>query len=152
MKWISLVGAILLLSLGIAARSQEPTAGTAQKKVIKKAPMKLTAADSGEEMYAEYCAVCHGKEGKGDGPAASELKVAPPDLSTLAKRNNGKYPSDHVAAVLSFGTSTPAHGTSDMPIWGRLLGWSGSALGTEPAKVQLRIANLTTYIKSLQSK
>ncbi|MBZ5501000.1 MAG: c-type cytochrome [Acidobacteriia bacterium] len=152
MRWISLVGAILLLSLGLAARSQEPTAGTAQKKVIKKVPMKLTAADSGEEMYREYCAVCHGKEGKGDGPAVSELKVAPPDLSMLAKHNNGKYPSDHVAAVLRFGTPEPAHGTRDMPIWGHLLGWSGSARGSEPGMVHLRIANLTTYIESLQVK
>jgi mono/diheme cytochrome c family protein len=151
MKRISLVGVVLVLSIGLAAWSQEPTAGTAQEKVIKKVPMKPTAADSGEEMYMEYCAVCHGKAGKGDGPAASALKVAVTDLTTLAKSNNGKFPSDHVAAVLRFGTSVPAHGTSDMPIWGRILGTS-SIHGTDATMVQLRIHNLTEYIESLQSK
>ncbi len=151
MKRLGLVGVVLVLGFGLAARSQEPASGTAQKKVIKKVPMKTTSAYSGEEMYVEYCAVCHGKDGKGGGPAASEFKVAPSDLTTLAKNNNGKFPSDHVAAVLRFGTSTPAHGTRDMPVWGRLLGSSYSR-GTEPAQVQLRIHNLTEYIESLQSK
>ncbi|MBZ5526495.1 MAG: cytochrome c [Acidobacteriia bacterium] len=113
--------------------------------------MKATAAHSGEEMYMEYCAVCHGKTGKGDGPAASELKTAPTDLSVLAKNNGGKYPSAHVAAVLRFGTPVPAHGTSDMPIWGRVLGTS-SATGTDGAEMHLRIHNLTEYIESLQVK
>jgi mono/diheme cytochrome c family protein len=151
MKRIVFLGVILVLSLGFAAWSQEQTAATPQKKVIKKVPMKQTAADSGEEMYREYCAVCHGKEGKGDGPAASELKAETPDLTKMAKRNNGQYPADHVAAVLRFGTKEPAHGTADMPIWGGLLGTSATR-GTETAIVHLRIANLTDYIKSLQAK
>src|SRR5512137_2588513 len=121
MKRISFVGVILLLSfLGSAVRSQEPTPGTQQKKTIKKVPIKHTSAASGQEMYMSYCAACHGKDGKGDGPAASALKAPPPDLSALAKGNNGKFPSDHFAAVLRFGTPAPAHGTSDMPIWGPL--------------------------------
>jgi mono/diheme cytochrome c family protein len=151
MKWMSLAGAIFLLSLGFAVRSQEPDAGKEQKKVIEKVPMKATAAHSGEEMYMEYCAVCHGKTGKGDGPAASELKTPTPDLSVLAKNNEGKYPSAHVAAILRFGTPVPAHGTSDMPIWGRVLGTS-SAQGTNAAERHLRIHNLTEYIESLQVK
>jgi mono/diheme cytochrome c family protein len=151
MKRIGFLGVILVLSLGLAAWSQDQPAATPQKKVIKKVPIKQTAADSGEEMYREYCAVCHGKGGKGDGPAASELKVATPDLTTLAKRNNGKYPADHVAAILRFGTAEPAHGTADMPIWGRLLGTSATR-GTETPIVHLRIANLTSYVESLQAK
>jgi mono/diheme cytochrome c family protein len=95
--------------------------------------------------------VCHGKGGKGDGPAPSALKVPPPDLTTLAKRNNGTFPSDHVDAILRFGTSASAHGISDMPIWGRLLGVS-SIRGSEAAEVRLRIYNLAKYIESLQSK
>jgi mono/diheme cytochrome c family protein len=153
MRWISLVGAILLLSFGFVARSQEPTPGTPQKKTIEKVPIKPTAAHSGEEMYGEYCAVCHGKAGKGDGPAASALKAPPSDLSALAKGNDGKFPSDHVAAILRFGTSVPAHGTSDMPIWGPLFSsLSGKGTSAHYAATQQRIANLTKYIESLQSK
>ena len=151
MRWISLVGAILLLSLGLAARSQEPTPGTPQKTTVR-VPIKHTAAESGEEMYREYCAVCHGKAGKGDGPAASELKVPPPDLTVLAKNNNGKFPSDHVAAVLRLGTPAPAHGTSDMPVWGPLFSSLHGRTTATDRLIPMRIANLTKYIKSLQSK
>lgn len=102
-------------------------------------------------MYKEYCAVCHGLDGKGGGPAASALKTPPPDLTLLAKTNGGKYPASHVVAVLQFGTSAPAHGTVDMPIWGRLLS-SLQARRSGQAIVQLRIKNLANYIESLQAK
>ncbi len=151
MKRISLLTVILLLGCGLAAWSQGQTEGTTQEKTIKKVPIKHTAVNSGEEMYVEYCAVCHGKAGKGDGPAVSALKPPPTDLTTLAKRNNGKFPADHVAAVLRFGTETPAHGTAEMPIWSTLFRSLGNKTATDGV-VQLRISNLTTYIESLQAK
>lgn len=151
MKRISFLAVILLLSCGLAARSQEQPAGAAPEKTIKKVPIKPTAAGSGEEMYVAYCAVCHGKAGKGDGPAASALKAPPSDLSALAKRNNGKFPADRVSAVLQFGTATPAHGTADMPIWSGLFR-SLDKQTINDGMVQLRIANLTKYIESLQAK
>jgi mono/diheme cytochrome c family protein len=151
MKRMSFLAVSLLLSCGLAVWSQEQPAGTTQEKTIKKVPIKQTAASSGKEMYGEYCAVCHGKEGKGDGPAASALKTAPADLSTLAKRNNGKFPTGHVDSILRFGTATPAHGTADMPIWGGLFSALEGTTGTGGV-VQLRINNLTKYIESLQTK
>lgn len=151
MKRISLLGVILLLSCGLAAWSQEQPAGATQEKTVKKVPIKHTAVSSGEEMYAAYCAVCHGKDLKGDGPAASALKPPPTDLTTLAKRNNGKFPADHVNSVMRFGTETPAHGTAEMPIWSTLF----RSLERGPVgdgMVQLRISNLTKYLESLQAK
>jgi len=108
-----------------------------------------TAATSGKEMYLAYCATCHGKEGKGDGPVASALKVPPSDLTTLSKRNSGKFPSLEVANSISGGTGTPAHGSKEMPVWGPVF------LNMEhqhDSQVRLRVANLTEYIKSLQQK
>ena len=100
-------------------------------------------------MFQSYCAVCHGKDAKGGGPAASELKIPPPDLTSLAKRHDGKFPSDHVANVLRSGVKAPAHGSSDMPVWGPLF----SAIdGGSSALVTLRISNLVHYIESLQTK
>jgi mono/diheme cytochrome c family protein len=122
---------------------------TAQEKVIKKAPVQQSDPTSGKAMFASYCAACHGPAGKGDGPAASELKAAPADLTQLAKNNNGKFPADHVRSILDFGAKAPAHGSNDMPVWGTLF----RALDqNDQVKVQLRIQNLVEYIKTLQAK
>ena len=122
---------------------------TAQEKQIKRAPIQSSNASSGAEMYKQYCAACHGKDGKGDGPAASELKTAPADLATLAKRNGGTFPTAHVMDVLRNGVKAPAHGTSDMPTWGPLFQTVSSH---DQAIVNMRISNLTNYLKSLQDK
>jgi mono/diheme cytochrome c family protein len=100
-------------------------------------------------MYTSYCAVCHGQDGKGNGPAASALKTTPTDLTTLAKKNAGKYPAAHVAAVLRGQAVTPAHGTQDMPIWGPL--FSRISQGHQ-AQVQQRITNLVAYLEGVQAK
>jgi mono/diheme cytochrome c family protein len=136
----SLLAVLLLFASGFTS---------AQEKKIEKAPIQPTSAASGPEMYKAYCAVCHGKDGKGDGPAASELKVPPPDLTTLAKRHDGKYPADYVATLLRNGAKAPAHGTADMPVWGPLFSSIGEG---DQAQVNQRIANLTNYIKTLQAK
>ena len=47
----------------------------------------------GGELYGELCAVCHGKSGKGDGPAAGALKKSTPDLTVLASNNGGIFPA-----------------------------------------------------------
>ncbi len=124
-------------------------AGAQEKKVIKHVPVKPTSAASGQEMYVTYCAVCHGKDGKGGGPAAEALKVPPPDLTTLAKKNGGQYPSMRVNSTIRGEANLPAHGSKDMPVWGRLF-WSLS--GGHSAEVQQRVANLNNYIESLQAK
>ncbi len=115
---------------------------------IKKVPAPATSPASGEKMYVAYCAACHGRDGKGDGPAAPALKGPIPDLTTLAQANGGKFPTAHVAAVLRFGTGgLIAHGSKDMPIWGPLFSTMGN-----PDTETLRISNLTHYLETLQAK
>ncbi|HEV2716946.1 MAG TPA: cytochrome c [Terriglobales bacterium] len=121
----------------------------AQKTEIKHVPMKQTSPASGQEMYTNYCASCHGKDGKGDGPAAAALKMPPADLTTLSKRNGGKFPNDHVAATLHGEAELPAHGSKEMPVWGPL--FSQMSHG-HPPEVQQRIANLISYIETLQAQ
>lgn len=133
--------AFLLAALGVFSFAQE--------KAVKHVPVKPTSAASGKEMYDMYCAVCHGKDGKGGGPAAEALKTVPTDLTTMAKKEGGKFPSAHVASAIRGDLNVPAHGTKDMPIWGNLF-WHMSQ-GHE-GEVQLRVANLTNYIESLQTK
>jgi mono/diheme cytochrome c family protein len=122
---------------------------TAQEKEIKHVPVKPTSAASGQEMYNTYCAVCHGKDGKGNGPAAEALKTVPTDLTTLAAKNGGKYPSERVSSAIRGDVTIPAHGTKDMPVWGSLF-WHMSQ--GHQGEVQLRIANLNKYIESMQAK
>jgi mono/diheme cytochrome c family protein len=121
----------------------------AQKKEIKKAPIKMTSPGSGAEMYKAYCASCHGPKGEGNGPAASALKVQPADLTTLTQRYGGKFPENYVTSVLRFGAGTPAHGSKEMPIWGPLL---SSVSNADKVQVNMRISNLTHYIETLQKK
>ena len=124
-------------------------ARTRQKRPVKHVPIKPTSAASGQEMYTNYCAVCHGKDGKGGGPAADALKTPPTDLTTLAKKNGGKYPALHVTSVIRGEGDLPAHGSKDMPVWGPLF-WHLSQ-GHE-GEVQQRVSNLDHYIESLQVK
>jgi mono/diheme cytochrome c family protein len=115
---------------------------TAQSNVTM--PVQPTPADNGKQMFVSYCAPCHGPQGRGNGPTAAALKIAPADLTQLAKKNGGAYPATHVMAVLKFGVQNPAHGSKEMPTW-------GPALGNENTEA-LRINNLVKYVESLQEK
>jgi mono/diheme cytochrome c family protein len=119
------------------------------QKVIQHVPVKATSPASGKEMYTTYCAVCHGTDGKGGGPAASALKVPPADLTMLSKNNGGKYPALKVTSAVRGDSNLPAHGSKDMPVWGSL--FRSMSHGHE-SEVQQRVANLTEYIESLQAK
>jgi cytochrome c553 len=121
----------------------------AKFSIVMKTPIPQTSVASGQEMFNTYCAVCHGKDAKGDGSAAAALKVPPPNLTMLSLRHGGKYPTAYVETVLKFGVETfPAHGANDMPIWGPLLG----AISVDAPEAELRIHNLNQYIESLQAK
>jgi len=144
---LPLLGSVLVVSALLTFGSAN--VAMAQEKVIKKAPIQQSDPSSGKAMYASYCAACHGAGGKGDGPAASELKAPPPDLTQLAKNNHGEFPSDHAWAILKFGAKAPAHGTSDMPVWGKLF---RSLDPNDQLKTDQRIQNLIDYLKTLQVK
>jgi mono/diheme cytochrome c family protein len=144
------VTAILVAVVSFASAQDQDAPASAQKPpVVKHVPITPTSATSGKEMFVNYCAVCHGKDGKGNGPAAPALKTPPADLTTLAQKNGGKYPSIHVAAVIHGQAQTPAHGSEDMPVWGPLFSSISRGNGGE---VQQRIANLVQYIETLQAK
>jgi mono/diheme cytochrome c family protein len=101
-------------------------------------------------MYATYCAVCHGADGAGSGPAAPALKTHPTDLTALSRKNGGVFPADHIQTVLKFGVKTPAHGSAEMPIWGGLMLTLGGTSPDSAMEVQQRIVNLTSYLKQMQ--
>ena len=114
---------------------------------IKHVPLSSTSPASGKEMFATYCAVCHGVDGKGAGPAAAALKAQPANLRQLTAKNGGTFPELHVAATLS-AADVVAHGSTEMPVWGNLF---KSLDGGKQSIAQMRIANLVAYIKSIQA-
>lgn len=144
MKFIS-VAAILLMISALAIAQESPAHGV---PAIKQVPIANTPSSSGRDMFDRYCAVCHGKDARENGPAASAMKTPPADLTTLAKGNCGKYRASHVAAVIRGQSALASHGTPDMPIWGL---FSSISQGHE-AQVQLRISNPVSYIDSLQAR
>lgn len=115
-RLLFVVSAVFTLGCTLVAQDQPQEQS---KTTIQHVPIKRTSSASGKEMYTSYCAVCHGKDGKGDGPAAGALKVPPADLTMLAKNNGGKYPAMKVSSTLRNTSSLPAHGSKDMPMWGR---------------------------------
>ncbi len=48
--------------------------------------------DPGKAEYHSSCASCHGIDGTGNGPVSADLKVPPPDLTVLARKNNEVFP------------------------------------------------------------
>jgi mono/diheme cytochrome c family protein len=140
----------LVCALGAVAQTAPAAAAPqATKTEIKHVPAAYTDPSSGKEMYNQYCASCHGADGKGDGPAAPALKIPATNLTTMSIKNGGTFPAAHVAAVIQGDATTPAHGSKDMPVWGPIF---HSMTGHSQAQVQLRIRNLTNYLESIQVK
>ena len=131
----------LVVGFAILGADTQPT--------IKKVPPSRTSPADGKEMFETHCATCHGRDGKGGGPAVAALKTPPPDLTTLAQRSNGKFPELKVYQTIHGDVEMPAHGSQDMPVWGNVFQSMGRDNG---AQVQMRVSNLTNYIRSLQSK
>ena len=73
----------------------------------------------GRADFVEHCASCHGMQGRGNGPAASSLKKTPADLTRIAERNGGEFPAGEISKFIDGRTQLPAHGSREMPIWGR---------------------------------
>jgi mono/diheme cytochrome c family protein len=141
MRHAVLFATVVLSVVGLAAAQSSPAVDDA---------LPSTYVPPGKVMYKEYCAVCHGEDAKGQGPFASMLKVPPPDLTTLAKRHEGKFPDDYVSNILRFGPGpTILHGSADMPTWGPIFQYFDK---NDEAAVKQRIKNLCNYLASLQEK
>ena len=138
---ICFVAIVFTTALTVSAQQAKPT--------VKHEAAAMTSPSSGKEMFMSYCASCHGKDAKGDGPAAAALKQLPANLTQLTKLNGGKYPNDKVTSILRGQAHLMAHGDQDMPVWGPVF-WKMSQ-GHEEI-VQMRIANLNRYLESIQEK
>lgn len=107
----------------------------------------------GKADYQHYCADCHGKDGKGNGPFKTMVPMTPPpsDLTLLASEHGGKFPFDDVVNAIDGRKAIPSHGRIQMPFWGVTLQKPGEEF-TPPsdAEVKRRIDAMAEYIESLQ--
>ena len=137
----------LTLSLGLLTICV-PALAVAQNTVIKQVPVRTTRTLEGPDLYAEYCAVCHGKDGRGGGPAAAALKKEPPDLTQLARKNGGKFDELRVREVITGSDVVAAHGSRDMPTWGTVF----ASMSNNEGMRRIRINMLVKHIETLQAK
>lgn len=107
-------------------------------------------AMSGAELYARFCASCHGVTGRGDGPVANSFKVEVPDLTLIARRAQGLYPRDRIEKIIDGRYIVGAHGTRTMPVWGE--DFSRLEIGNPDAERGTRviIQRLADYVWLLQ--
>lgn len=108
---------------------------------------------NGALEYRRYCAPCHGADGKGDGPVAAALNKKPADLTQIEKGHAGQFPAEWVRKYIDGTDMIPAHGTSDMPIWG--IEFSKGTPGVSKRsqhEVDTRIRLLVDYLKTIQEK
>jgi len=137
----------LVTAAAIAALVTSAAANAGQRKP-EPAPSTsfLTPSVSGRDNFLRYCAPCHGRDARGNGPVAAALRTMPADLTKISMRNNGVYPADRVRRFITNGAEVLAHGPSDMPVWGPTF----RSLETSDKLVEIRIANLVAYLESIQ--
>lgn len=140
MRLLVLPSALLIITCAAGARPIDDT-------------LPPSYVPTGQQMYNEYCAACHGSDAKGRGPLAAILKTPPPDLTSLSYRHLGKFPYGYVKAILEFGpgvgVGVGAHGSSDMPTWGPIFRYYDKQ---NERVVQQRIRNLCNFLASLQER
>jgi mono/diheme cytochrome c family protein len=106
---------------------------------------------TGEQMYMQLCASCHGANGQGTGPVGPSLKVKVPDLTRIAWREGGEFPSEDVKRSIDGRIERMAHGTRDMPVWGiRFFDLSNPDRGGEQARVNALLDRLVEYLETIQ--
>ena len=114
------------------------------------AGQRSTSAASGSGLYVNYCASCHGPKAKGDGEMAASLKKKPADLTTIAKRNGGKFPADIVFRTIDGRNPVMGHGGQDMPVWGNAFLRADGGATAEVTRA--RIDALVNYLQTIQQK
>jgi mono/diheme cytochrome c family protein len=139
-----LIAVPVVLMLAGPGFAQTPPAAAPAKPPATFSPGEAAA---GEVIYLRYCAACHGRTLKGDGPVASGLKNSPGDLAALTVKGKGVFPYDKVAGIIDGRETTRVHGTPDMPVWGEIF---AITTGTEAPTSESAVKRITHYVWSKQ--
>jgi mono/diheme cytochrome c family protein len=104
----------------------------------------------GATIFHNYCAPCHGLDGRGKGPVSGALRDVVPDLTTLSERHGNTFPVAHIRNTVMFGNDEVmrAHGSKQMPIWGPAF----HEIEFDQDLGNVRLENVTRYLESIQRK
>jgi mono/diheme cytochrome c family protein len=144
--------ATIIAAAGIGtanAQTAPPTATSPTETVQQAAGPDRSEASLGETIYLRYCAACHGRSLKGDGPVAPGLVKKPIDLTALSARFGGTFPYDRVSSMIDGRQTTRMHGTPDMPVWGEIFAITA---GTDAPTAESAVKRIAHYIWSNQAK
>jgi mono/diheme cytochrome c family protein len=112
-------------------------------------PQVTSGPSTGESLYRAHCVGCHGGAGAGDGPMVDHLKVLPPDLREISRRNDGHYPFEQIRRVIDGRQPVAGHGGPDMPVWGDI--FLTPHEGYDETSVRQKVVELARYLGSIQT-
>jgi len=104
---------------------------------------------SGGELFARFCASCHGESGHGNGPVARTLNTVVPDLTQLSERD-GEFAADDIREIIDGRSLVVAHGTRYMPIWGYEFWVEEGADVTAEREARVLIDRIVEYLRTVQ--
>jgi mono/diheme cytochrome c family protein len=134
------------LALGLLFACSVGFGGCAAKELVTP-----PSREGDRAIYLEACASCHGAGGTGDGPAADTLKHRPADLTRLAEQHGGEFPRQLLVDVVTGRREIPAHGDTEMPVWGHAFSQAGSGATVGAAIYTQRLINgVIQYLESIQ--
>jgi mono/diheme cytochrome c family protein len=141
---LALIGILLAAAtapIAVAGAQQDETA-TQTVKVFK-----------GKVTFRIYCSNCHGETGHGDGNLAELLSVRPADLTAIARRNGGKFPTETITQLVDGRETVKGHGLKEMPVWGDAFqkslqpSWTDE---TDDERATRKIVEVVAFVESIQ--
>lgn len=149
------VAGVLLFGVAISGADRPAPQASRVESRLQTAPQPSAEKQSsdaalGHYLFRTYCASCHGITARGDGPLAGAMRRRPSNLTEIAQRNEGVYPSELVYKIIDGRVGVRGHGGPDMPVWGDA--FMRTSETTDEASVRRRIQALVAYLATVQAR
>jgi mono/diheme cytochrome c family protein len=146
--WCSFAVVSVAVAAGTGAKTQTRTQTTQEGPgPANQQAQALIRSVDGVDLFRAYCASCHGKDGKGNGSVAPMLKATVPDLTLIAKSNEGTFPATRIRRIVMGEGMIASHGSREMPVWGPVF----HQIESDVDRGNVRLENLLKYLESIQT-